>query len=58
MNRKRFRIIEHPSRVQPYTVWRGAEVWWFAATRAIAEGLINTRLHDERMVAAGEWPHD
>ena len=39
-NREPFRIVEHEGRQQPFTVWRGTEVWWFTNDLAVAEASI------------------
>ena len=48
VNREPFRIVEHEGRQQPWTVWRGNEVWWFTTTYYEAMcGRIQKRLEWE-----------
>ena len=48
-----FRIVEHPGRQQPITVWRAGAVWWFAATREAADLLITQELTREAASGSG-----
>lgn len=48
VNRDSFRILEHPGRMQPFTVWRGHEAHHFDETRESAEAYIAARLEWER----------
>lgn len=40
-----YKIVEHPGRIQPYTLWRGEHVIYFAATFGELEQRMLARYH-------------
>lgn len=49
-----FRIVEHPGRMQPYTVWFRAEVIGFFSQLASAERRIKQERNTVRLQLAAE----